>query len=1056
MSQAATTPSTGSTSQPSSNTTFQQQLPQQPAHLINPIYTKKQKQRLISIRTRNKRKLPLNESIIFLIFSFMDGIDIESCCKASHIFQNVATDESKFLEYFINKYDPYTTFYHDYNRVIVPPLSAQQQQQQSASTNQPQAVGTTATPTTPIGSTQNTTTTNNNSKNMATGTPPLLGTGSSPTLLPLSPRMTGNFENGSSGVQPNNPPLSSSPSSSSMVHPLTPTLSFSSFSTLLPPVMPNNNNLEQPQGSPLSNNDGSSTTTCILSPTLIQKEEREYYKRPRCNWRNAVKYREQMQRLYRNGQVHLMKVYTQPDLKILTLSSSSLKEAIKGKGWIDIDNSNNDNISSASSQKLDQSPLDDTESTKVTILNTSVRPTLGKRTVYVSDEEEVRKEKEKLEKERERLVDEFGGIMNYSSTNTGDWKSNGFHLMDVRLLDGRVILNTRKNFRHTTKPFKHHFSYDLLTYSLYSAKDSHVANRLTGQRKQILNNMFEDDLPISSMRELHETLLSETDDFIYEQWVARVINCSSEYISRNRSESGAAATTADNNLSTAHSRADYPPFSVLNLMGVVNTYPKYGSFGTAWSPSNRSFGFGSLEFLEFEIEEDMHITEIRIFETFCPGGVFKISLWDRTNQCWDTVWLGKPYDTNCRMMERARVFAPKLFTRDYATNRIRIDFDLRKSPSGWTEVDGILVRGYLYYKDRLPVLARQQLQTKKDTISLNKEILHFPYSYLSHSPFDYQFGVLCFVYTESSYYHINSTLVVIGGTELLKDEVFLEVTYSKDYIVAVKLLSNKTCMVVVKMARVPVQYCVHIYDITLKKLTKTFELKELPTDSKEIKFWELTQQIIACAVDRTIYVYDVSHSSSVNNWRLLHTLDTHQSTITSLSLNTELIDLCNVLVSGSADKTVKVWSLHTGNCLMTLLHPGPVSCVKIIAAGSMVATACINESVIRIWSICGRDAGKLVRVLALPTLSSCNEQIFTQKEIFFDESYFIYFEKGTNEYMLGRFYESSEREAKQDGTEQSLSSQTEYETWVGGKNVILNKYNIVNKYQGNADACTIL
>ncbi|KAF0976715.1 hypothetical protein FDP41_004010 [Naegleria fowleri] len=1028
MSQQATTASmSGSTPHSSSNISYQQ-LPQQPAHLINPIYTKKQKQRLISIRTRNKRKLPLNESIIFLIFSFMDGIDIESCCKASHIFQNVATDESKFLEYFINKYDPYTTFYHDYNRVIVPAASSSGQQQQQPST-------TGSTPSTPIGTTSG-------------------SSGSSTTT---------------NGVSANNPPvLSSSPLSATM-QPLTPTLSYSSFSTLLPPVSSINNNLEQSQqqGSPVSNNSDTSHS-CIISPALIQKEEREYYKRPRCNWRNAVKYREQMQRLYRCGQVHLMKVYTQPDLKILTLSSSSLKEAIKGKGWIDIDNSthaNNDNVSSASSQnKLDQSSLEDSESNKVTILNTSVRPTLGKRTVYVSDEEEVRKEKEKLEKERERLVDEFGGIMNYSSTNTEDWKSNGFHLMDVRLLDGRVILNTRKNFRHTTKPFKHHFSYDLLTYSLYSAKDSHVANRLTGQRKQILNNMFEDDLPISSMRELHETLLSETDDFIYEQWVARVINCSSEYISRNRSESGAAATTADNNLSTAHSRADYPPFSVLNLIGVVNTYPKYGSFGTAWSPSNRSFGFGSLEFLEFEIEEDMHITEIRIFETFCPGGVFKISLWDRANQCWDTIWLGKPYDTNCRMMERARVFAPKLFTREYATNRVRIDLDLRKSPSGWTEIDGILVRGYLHYKDRLSILARQQLQTKKDTISLNKEILHFPYSYLSHSPFDYQFGVLCFVYTESSYYHINSTLVVIGGTELLKDEVFLEVTYSKDYIVAVKLLSNKTCMAIVKMARVPVQYCVHIYDITLKKLTKTFELKELPTEAKEIKIWELTQQIIACSVDRTIYVYDISHSSSVNNWRLLHTFESHHSTITTLSLNIELIDLCNVMVSGSADKTVKVWSLHTGNCLMTLPHPGPVSCVKIIAAGSMVATACINESVIRIWSICGRGAGKLVRVLALPTLSSCNEQIFTQKEIYFDESYFIYFEKGTNEYMLGRFYESSEREqTKQQqpegGTDeqQNLSSQTEYETWVGGgKNIILNKYNIVNKYQGNADACTIL
>ncbi|EFC50105.1 WD40 repeat-containing protein [Naegleria gruberi] len=973
-------------------------------HLINPIYSKKQKARLVQIRTRNKRKLPLNESIIFHIFSFMNGADIESCCKASHIFQNVGNDESKFLEYFIARYEPYTTFYHDYNRqsfLISGGASAQPPPTPTtATTTTTTTTGGISSPTFPIAVKANV------ESPLAPSSPII-------TSTPLSPRGSVNSAQSQNSRIP--PQLVSTPS-------------FASFSTLSSvfekgqPSSSNNQQQQQPQES-------------------IQREEREYYKRPRCNWRNAVKYREQMQTCYRFGQVNLMKVYTQPDLKILTLSSSSLKEAVKGKGWIDIENTNNTKVPSNPSTPSDS---------KISILNTSVEPSI-KRREYVSDEEEVRKEKEKLDKERDRLVDEFSGIMNYCSTNTDDWKSNGFHLKDVRLLDGRVILNTRKNFRHTTKPFKHHFSYDLLTYSLFSAKDSHVANRLTGRRKQILDNMFEDDLPISAMKELHESLLSETDEFLYEQWVSKVMNCSSEYISRNRSEGGAASTTADDDLSTAHSRADYPPFSALNLIGVVNTYPKYGSFGTAWSPSNRTLGFGSLEFLEFEIEEEMFIEEVRVFETFCPGGVFKISIFDKSTNSWDTVWLGKPYDTNCRMMERSRVFAPTILKKDYPTKKIRIDLDLRKSPTGWTEIDGILVRGYLHFKDRLRVLASQQLQTKKDTISLNKEVLHFPYSYLSHSPFDYQFGVLCFVYTESSYYHINSTLVVIGGTELLKDEVFLEVTYSKDYIVAVKLLSNKTCMAIVKLARVPTQYCVHIYDISMKRLSKSFELKELPTDSKEVTSWELTQQVIACTVDKKIYVYDISNSTSMASWRLIYTLEGHDSIVTSMSLNTELIDLSNVLASSSSDKTVKIWSLHTGQCLMTLEHPSAVSCAKVIAAGTMVATCCVNESVIRIWSICGADAGALVRVLALPTLSTSNTR-HTQKEIFFDESYFTYFEKGTNEYILGRFHIG-----EQDEKSEQKNETTKQETWVGdGENVILNRYNIVNKYQANAEACTIL
>ncbi|KAL9650997.1 hypothetical protein ABK040_015100 [Willaertia magna] len=996
----------------------------------SPIYSKKQKQKIVSIRTRNRRKIPFTDLIIFHIFSFLHGIDIENCCKASHIFQSVGFDESKFLEYFIIKYHPYTTFYHDYNR--------------TATTLNP--------PNSSVINTNNTSTTGTPSSNNNT---PMIGSGGKyhPKVMPqtTSSSNLNVFMNNGNNITGTSPTGSSNSNNNGMMMSGTPS----------PTTISNNNGGSTFSLSALANsqiNFGSSplgtssilaasiytprdvyekqqqpniqqqqlSEQQVLDPTqLIAKEEKEYYKRPKCNWRNAVKYREQMQTYYRFSKVQLVKVYTQPDLKILTLSSSSLKEAIKGKGWVDV-----------------ESPTANTKDNKEIQTNvnlTTVKPVVNINNGDNTYEEEFKKEKEKLEKERELLVEEFSGIMNYTNTNTEDWKNNGFHLTNVRLLDGRVILNTRKNFRHTTKPFKHHYSYDLLTYSLYSAKDSHLANRLDEDRKKLLLSLFDNHEDEKTEISIREEFMMKTNNFNVEQWASKIINYSSEYISRSRSEGSAAPTTADEDLSTAHSRADYPPFSVLNLLGVINTYPKYGSFGTAWSPANRTSGYGSLEFIELEIDEEIYITEVRIFETFCPGGVFKIATFNKESNSYDTVWLGKPYDTNCRVMDRSRVFSPKLLKKNYRTKRIRIDFDLRKSPSGWTEIDGILVRGTLTPNDTLRVLAQQHFQKKRDTIKLNKEVLHFPYSFLSHSPFDYQFGVLCFVYTESSYYHINSTLVVIGGTELLKDEVFLEVTYSRDYISAVKLLSNKTCMAIVKLARVPVQYCVHIYDITSKRLSKTFELKDLPSET-EVKVWELTQQIIACSADNRIYIYDISHSSNVQNWKLLHVLQGHYTTVTSLSLNTELIDVCNVLVSGSADGTAKIWSLHTGNCLLTLVHPSPVTTVKLIAGGSMVATVCVNESKIRIWSICGQDAGQLVRVINLPSLSTGGNG-YCQKEIYFDDSYFTYFEKGTNEYVLGRFYSSDKVGERTQIVDEGSS---------------LNKYNIVNKYQTNPEACTIL
>ena len=91
-------------------------------------------------------------------------------------------------------------------------------------------------------------------------------------------------------------------------------------------------------------------------------------------------------------------------------------------------------------------------------------------------------------------------------------------------------------------------------------------------------------------------------------------------------------------------------------------------------------------------------------------------------------------------------------------------------------------------------------------------------------------------------------------------------------------------------------------------------------------------------------------------WKCVHTLIGHQASVNSVAISPD----GQTLVSGSSDKTIKIWHLYTGKLIKTLTTNSNLSRVLISPDGQFLASSGSSDKTIKIWHF---HTGKLLHTL---------------------------------------------------------------------------------------------
>lgn len=116
--------------------------------------------------------------------------------------------------------------------------------------------------------------------------------------------------------------------------------------------------------------------------------------------------------------------------------------------------------------------------------------------------------------------------------------------------------------------------------------------------------------------------------------------------------------------------------------GAPNVFA-YGDDPNAWAPAE--IGKGK-EILALNYAEPVYATEVRIKESYGSGTVIKVSLVDVDGN-FHKIWEGND------PTEGLDYFVVKTEKTSYKVNGVSINFDTKKSPSQWVEIDAVQLVG---------------------------------------------------------------------------------------------------------------------------------------------------------------------------------------------------------------------------------------------------------------------------------------------------------------------------------------------------------------------------
>jgi WD40 repeat protein len=118
-----------------------------------------------------------------------------------------------------------------------------------------------------------------------------------------------------------------------------------------------------------------------------------------------------------------------------------------------------------------------------------------------------------------------------------------------------------------------------------------------------------------------------------------------------------------------------------------------------------------------------------------------------------------------------------------------------------------------------------------------------------------------------------------------------------------------------------------------------------------------TNYVATCSSDRTVKIWNVSSSF---NWTLITTYSQHTSDVDAL----EWVDNDTLASAGSLDRTIKLWSLTTGQTKLTIQTNQSVRSLKLLNTNIHLAAGLSNGDI----NIYDTNDGNLVSSLKGHTL----------------------------------------------------------------------------------------
>ena len=131
---------------------------------------------------------------------------------------------------------------------------------------------------------------------------------------------------------------------------------------------------------------------------------------------------------------------------------------------------------------------------------------------------------------------------------------------------------------------------------------------------------------------------------------------------------------------------------------------------------------------------------------------------------------------------------------------------------------------------------------------------------------------------------------------------------------------------------------VQVFDVDTKSILRSFKNHEGPVHVAQFSLDNI--HIFSAADDKTVRCWDLPTGS------LLTTFDEHQDYVRA---GATTLDHPNLCLTGSYDRTVKLWDIRSPSSVITLNHEHPVESVLMFPNGGMALSA--GSNIIKVWDM---------------------------------------------------------------------------------------------------------